>query len=87
MMFLMLGIPGETRETFRSTIKFLREKEAEIRMTAFTPFYEIKDSMSIDQIMRYDRESITAENVKGMKREEFEAAVKDIKTWAEGEKI
>lgn len=87
MMFMMLGIPGETRDSFRSAVKFLRDNDAPIRLTAFTPFYEIRDDMSTDEISRYDRESITAKGVKGMSGDEFGMVLRDVDKWAEGEGI
>jgi anaerobic magnesium-protoporphyrin IX monomethyl ester cyclase len=81
LIFLMLGIPGETRDTFVSTVKFLDSKGAKIRVTGYTPFYNLNECMSIDEVSGYDRQLISANNVKGMSPEEFARVINDFDGW------
>jgi radical SAM superfamily enzyme YgiQ (UPF0313 family) len=81
LAFLMLGIPGETRESFVSAVKFLSEKGAKIRVTGYTPFYNLRDDMSTDEVSEYDRQLICSDNVSGMTTGEFKKIITDVDEW------
>lgn len=52
---IMLGIPGQTKENVENTIKILREYNATIRPTAYTPFYDLKENDEMYEICKYDK--------------------------------
>lgn len=83
LMFLMLGIPGETRKSFVSTVRYLNELGAKMRITAYTPYYELRDSMTTEEVADFNRRTISSGNIKGLPREEFMRIIKNFNTWKE----
>lgn len=52
---IMLGIPGQTRESIINTFTFLDRLNVEARPTIYTPYQKMNENMSIDEIESYNR--------------------------------
>ena len=62
---IMLGIPGQTRESIIKTISFLNRLHVEIRPTIYTPYQQMNNDMTIDEIENYNRKLFHTE-IKGL---------------------
>ena len=81
LCFLMIGIPGQTRDEWIYTVQTLRTLGAELRITAYTPFYNLSPDMSPEQIAEFNRKTISAENVEGLSKEEFYQIMFNFDGW------
>lgn len=52
---IMLGIPGQSKESIIKTFSFLNRLQVEVRPTIYTPYQKINKDMSIDEIESYNR--------------------------------
>ncbi len=52
---IMFGVPKQTKENMKYTLDFLNKHKVTIRPTAYTPFYEMKQNMNLEEISRYDK--------------------------------
>lgn len=52
---IMLGIPGQTKESIVRTFSFLDRLHVEARPTIYTPYQKMNKNMSIDEIENYNR--------------------------------
>lgn len=52
---IMFGVPKQTKESIKYTLDFLNKYKVTIRPTAYTPFYDMKRNMSIEEISHYDK--------------------------------
>ena len=52
---IMFGVPNQTKESIKYTLDFLSDNNVNIRPTAYTPFYEMTENMSIDEISQFDK--------------------------------
>ena len=52
---IMFGVPNQTKESIKYTLDFLNDNNVNIRPTAYTPFYEMTEDMSLDEISHFDK--------------------------------
>ena len=52
---VMFGLPNQTKESIKYTLDFLNKYNANIRPTAYTPYYEMNHNMNEEQISKYDK--------------------------------
>ena len=52
---IMLGIPGQSRESIIKTFSFLNRLQVEVRPTIYTPYQQMNKNMTIDEIESYNR--------------------------------
>ena len=52
---IMLGIPGQSRESIVKTFSFLNRLQVEVRPTIYTPYQQMNKNMTIDEIESYNR--------------------------------
>lgn len=52
---IMFGVPNQTKDSIKYTLDFLSENGVNIRPTAYTPFYEMNDKMTPEQISKFDK--------------------------------
>lgn len=52
---IMFGVPNQTKDSIKYTLDFLSENRVNIRPTAYTPFYEMNDKMTPEQISKFDK--------------------------------
>lgn len=57
---IMLGIPGQTKESIYKTIDYLILKGVDIRPTIFTPYHLLDENISIDDIDDYNKKTFNA---------------------------
>lgn len=60
--FIILGLPGNTPENDEYTIKLCEKYGARIRPTIYTPYQDLQEDASADDIMMYNRQ-IFSENL------------------------
>lgn len=70
LCFLMIGIPGQTKEGIEYTINKIQEMGGEIRATIYTPYQELNENMSEEEVLTFDR-GIHKKLVKGMTEREI----------------
>ena len=58
---IMLGIPGQSRESIIKTFSFLDRLQVEIRPTIYTPYQHMDKNMTIDEIESYNRKLFRSE--------------------------
>jgi len=80
-MFIMLGIPGETKETFDSMVRFLHSNQIPMRVTAYTPYYLLQDNMAVVDVLGFDRQTKMLLNVLDMSERQFNLAVRNIEQY------
>lgn len=54
---VMLGMPGQTKESIINTFSFLDRLNVEIRPTIYTPYQKMTSNMDIDEIESYNRKT------------------------------
>ena len=52
---IMIGVPGQTKESILKTLNLLSNYNIIVRPTAYTPFYEMKATMDAEEISRFDK--------------------------------
>lgn len=67
---IMLGIPGQNKESIIKTFSFLDNLKVEIRPTIYTPYQQINKDMTIDQIESYNRKLFHVE-IEGVTQQEL----------------
>ena len=55
LCFVMVGIPGQTKDGVRHTIKKIYEMGGESRLSIYTPYYKLNDNMSEREILSFKR--------------------------------
>jgi anaerobic magnesium-protoporphyrin IX monomethyl ester cyclase len=54
--FIMLGMPGDTPDDVEFTLKTCLEHGARIRPTIYTPFPNLRDTMTLEQVAEFNRQ-------------------------------
>jgi anaerobic magnesium-protoporphyrin IX monomethyl ester cyclase len=55
-VFVILGLPGSSVEGMRRTVEEVRRAGARVRPTIYTPFFELREDMEEEQVMRFNRQ-------------------------------
>ncbi len=76
--FVMLGMPGQSREGIRRTFDVVREAGAKLRPTIYTPYQDLSDSVGDADLLAFFTRHITpAVSIDGLGPEEFYAMAFD----------
>lgn len=62
--YIMLGIPGQTKNDIRDTVKSILEVGGEIRPSSYSPYQDLNDKSSLDDISKMDRYSYKTNSIK-----------------------
>ena len=79
---IMLGIPGQSRESIIRTFSFLNMLNVEVRPTIYTPYQKMNKNMTIDEIESYNRKLFHTE-VEGVTQLELLKLVYEPKKFKE----
>lgn len=77
---IMFGVPNQTKESIRYTLDFLSENDVNIRPTAYTPFYEMTEQMTPEQISKYDKRTFY-KGIEGLSYGKFLELIYDTKEY------
>ncbi len=81
LCFLMLGIPGETRDSFTETVSRLQRAGASIRITSFVPHHRLAGSSSWEELLTINRKLHVCSLPEGMGKREFAQVIFDQQQW------
>lgn len=79
---IMLGVPGEDRESIKYTFERLEDMDIPARPTSYTPFPRMTPDMDLDEIAGYDKRTYT-EELDGLSEEQFFNLVYDPENYEE----
>ena len=77
---IMFGVPNQTKESIKYTLDFLKKNGLKVRPTAYTPFYEMNQNMTAEQISRYDKRTYY-EGINGLSYGDFLRLIYDIENY------
>ena len=88
---IMLGMKNQTTEDIFKTFDFLTKNDVNIRPTIYTPYQEIDEDISIDELSNYNRKTFVSNSIEGLTDEDLIALTlkpieykKIIRRFAEG---
>jgi len=64
--YIMLGLPGQTRETLFNTIKTLQEIGAEIRPSSYSPYQNLNRKSTLKEVAAMNRYTYNIDSVSGL---------------------
>jgi len=83
---IMFGVPNQTKESIKYTLDFLNKNKVTIRPTAYTPFYEMTEEMSVEEISHYDKRTYY-EGIEDLEYGDFLKLIYDTENYNEILKI
>ncbi|MBV6695148.1 B12-binding domain-containing radical SAM protein [Serratia quinivorans] len=69
--FIMMGLPGDSIEGLKSTIKYVHDNNARYRPTIFTDYHKINDDMSVDDISLFNRQLFATRSYPDSQEKEY----------------
>lgn len=69
--YIMLGLPGQTREDVYKTIKMITEAGGEVRPSSYSPYQDLNRNSTIEEIASMNRYTYDINAVKGLSPIEF----------------
>lgn len=79
--FLMLGIPGEDRDSFVGTVRRLIRTGASVRITSYVPYNELDENSTWHELVRMNRKTYRCSLPRGMTEREYAEIIFDQEHW------
>lgn len=69
--YIMLGLPGQTKEDVFETIREIQNAGGELRPSAYSPYQELTRNSTLEEISKLDRYSFGTDSIQGMSANDF----------------
>ncbi|MBP3596289.1 MAG: radical SAM protein [Clostridia bacterium] len=63
---VMLGMPNQQKDSIINTLRFLKSNRVIIRPTIYTPYQELNENISLENLSQYNRKTLLNTNVSGV---------------------